>query len=451
MGVISKARVTAWRNDEDSLFISAEAEHSIHVSAAALQRASHTLAKSLTGIRYAINLCQDRYLFSVAFCAVISKGACNLLAQNSAMATQKRLLQDYPDTIILHDGQVELFPGAKTINVSDIDLVSSQEFALPSILDNQLCAIVYTSGSTGEPKANYKYWSTLVEGSCANFRNMRIPSNSTLLATVPPQHMWGLETSVLLPLFNRMSALSSRPFFPQDVADQLSLMSSPRVMVSTPVHLRSIINSGVDLPSVEYVLCATAPLSKELAIDVERAFGGTLIEVYGCSEIGSMAVRQTVRKRSWTLFDNLNPHKGGNGNDWISADHLPEPAPMQDRVQWLRKREFELEGRGDDALEVAGKRGSLRELNQILLSMPDVEDGVIFLPPASPNACQGVLRPAAYVVSKIRITREDVYKYFSDFVDPVFVPRPVVQIECIPRNDTGKVLRSTLLEHWSKR
>src|SRR3546814_2433166 len=52
------------------------------------------------------------------------------------------------------------------------------------------------------------------------------------VATVPPQHMYGMEMSVLLPLLGNVAVHVARPFFPQAVADALAEAKAPRLLVT---------------------------------------------------------------------------------------------------------------------------------------------------------------------------------------------------------------------------
>src|SRR5690606_20429038 len=84
--------------------------------------------------------------------------------------------------------------------------------AVPRIPADRLAAIAFTSGSTGAPTAHRKSWGALVRGAQgeALTLGLRDPGETarssaqatTLVATVPAQHMYGLESSVLLPLQN---------------------------------------------------------------------------------------------------------------------------------------------------------------------------------------------------------------------------------------------------------
>src|SRR3546814_1825962 len=69
--------------------------------------------------------------------------------------------------------------------------------------------------------------------------------------------------SVLLPLLGNVAVHVARPFFPQDVADALAEAKAPRLLVTTPVHLRALVEAGVSLPPMAGIVTATAPRSEE--------------------------------------------------------------------------------------------------------------------------------------------------------------------------------------------
>lgn len=404
------------------------------------------LAERLPGAGFAINLCDNRYLFTLGFCAALVRGQTNLLPQNRAPATQLKLREQYPDSYLLHDGLDTLFDQGPQFNLSQVDLRGDSNSVIPHIRADQLAAIVFTSGSTGLPKANPKPWRTLVCSSRMNAQEMLGDIQSapllSALATVPAQHMWGLETATLLPLFSRLCISDARPLFPIDVARRLQQLPAPRLLISTPVHLRAMVQSGVTMPPVKQLLCATAPLSGTLAQATETCFDGDLLEIYGCSEVGSMARRRTAQSDLWQLFAGLEFATDSTGV--IRGDHLPQEQPVQDQIETLDDRHFRLLGRGDDMIEIAGKRGSLLEMNQLLLATPGVLDGVVFMPEAGQQA---VTRPVALVVGK-DITKQQISARFAAHLDAAFMPRPLLLVDALPREDNGKLPRNRLLDFY---
>jgi acyl-coenzyme A synthetase/AMP-(fatty) acid ligase len=199
------------------------------------------------------------------------------------------------------------------------------------------------------------------------------------------------------------------------------------------VHLRALAQSGISFPKVSRILCATAPLSAELAANIETLLEGELIEVFGCSEVGSMARRRSSKEEQWHLFPGLNIAQ--EQDDFVlRAEHLPSSVRLQDRFTFSDPSTFTLGGRDEDLIEVAGKRGSLLELNTILLACEEVKDGVVFLPKDD----QGVNRPAA-IIAADSAHRSRIQNAFHARVDPVFVPRPMIFVDALPREENGKL------------
>jgi AMP-binding enzyme C-terminal domain len=215
------------------------------------------------------------------------------------------------------------------------------------------------------------------------------------------------------------------------------------------VHLRALVNSKIPMPQCNRVLCATAPLSVQLAQDTENLFKGDLLEVYGCSEIGSTAFRATANTESdfWTLIDGLEFTSTHNNNEiihQINGKHLPAAQMLQDKMQ-IQGNQFRLLGRNEDIIDIAGKRGSLMEMNAILLAAPGVIDGAVFLPEQSDH----IQRPVALVVAQ-ESNRTDIIAHFNKHLDPVFIPRPLLFVTQLPREENGKLRRVRLLEFYRK-
>jgi acyl-coenzyme A synthetase/AMP-(fatty) acid ligase len=102
-----------------------------------------------------------------------------------------------------------------------------------------------------------------------------------------------------------------------------------------------------------------------------------------------------------------------------------------------------LHGRHADLINIAGKRASLAYLNQQLGAIPGVEDGV-FLPPAD-EAADSVARLAALVVAPAH-TPASLMQALRERIDPIFLPRPLLFVDALPRNATGKLPARLALE-----
>ncbi|MDZ7789075.1 MAG: AMP-binding protein [Xanthomonadales bacterium] len=392
-----------------------------------------------------INLCQDRHAFSVAFAASVMAGGCNLLPANRLEATVDDLLDAFEGAVIVAECALEGFKGT-IIDPAEALSTTGRAAATPHIRADQLAAVVFTSGSTGGGSRIDKTWRTLHDSSLLNLAQLDPPRGARALATVPPQHMWGLETSVLMPLFGPLTVNSAHPFFVADICRELERIEPPRVLVSTPVHLRALVESGVELPDIETVYSATAPLSRSLARRIEKSTGAKVVEIYGCSETGCLARRQTARVQDWQLFDAFELTPDGDATI-ASAPHLPGPVRLMDHLAFRSRDSFRLLGRHSDLVNIAGKRASLAELTGVLLDVPGVLDGVIFQP--SEHEDGPAARLAALVVAP-NLEAADIRRALGRRIDPAFMPRPLRLVERLPRAETGKLPRQSLLQLFAQ-
>lgn len=408
------------------------------------------LAQALPDTRYSINLCHNRYLFLVSFCAVLLKDSTNLLPPNKNVHTQEQLQEIYGDVYIIHDGtEVSEHIHAEHLLNLTLDFASTSKQATAIDLQH-IAAITFTSGSTGASKPILKPWRTLVESSKINARHMLAGIDETVyaLGTIPAQHMWGLETTALLALFAKVCITPGKPLFPRDIFDQISQLPQPRLLVTTPIHLRALEQFKGPGPTIDYILCATSPLSQDLATAIEHQFSAELREVYGCSEAGSMSLRKTARESSWQRFTGLAfVQKKNDAGTLVEGSHLPETVTLQDHIQLLDNERFILSGRASDMINIAGKRGSLGEINQVLLKCPALIDGVVFCP--DPTAT--VARLAAVVVLHEGASKEALRTYLARHLDGAFIPRPILLSDKLPREENGKLPLKKVMDLYRTR
>lgn len=410
------------------------------------------VAAGLPEAACAINLCEDRYRFLVAFCAVALRGQINLLPPSRAPNAIEDVRRQYPDSYCVSD--IELSPAPPRLHVLPEPLLPLGESALdadmPDVDADAIAMIGFTSGSTGTPKANPKTWASLRISTAQNVAALRDlwPDGDSagdsilpVVATVPPQHMYGMELSVLLPLLAPVAVHGGRPFFPEDVASALAHADGPALLVTTPVHLRALVESGIALPPLAGIVTATAPLPQALAVAAEQRFGCEVREVFGATEICIVAHRRTAHEDAWHAYPGVRLHPQPDGT-LVEAPHLPAPVALADLVELRVDNTFVLCGRQSDLLKIAGKRASLGDLTRRLQSVPGVLDAVVLQ--LDPCENTGVRRIAALAVAP-GLDEAAILLALRQSVDPVFLPRRLRIVDALPRNDTGKLPREALL------
>lgn len=409
----------------------------------------HALAEQLPAAGYLLNLCHDRYRFAVGFAAGLLRGMTSLQPSSQSPETFRRLQDDYSDLIALCDGATD------TQDLPRFDFPelagprkSAPGAAIPSIPAEHPAAILFTSGSTGLPQAQRKTWGKLVSNGRAEAVALGLDARPHILVgTVPVQHSYGFESTFLLALHGGCAFWAGKPFYPQDIAAALATVPQPRLLVTTPFHLSALLASGIDLPAIDILLSATAPLSTALAAEAEARTGAPVLEIYGSTESGQLASRRTTDGAAWTLLPGVRLEQAGD--DTVACDgHVEGRVALSDIIELLPDHRFLLHGRHADLINIAGKRTSLAYLNHQLGAVPGVVDGAFFLP--DEEGPDGITRLTAFVVAP-GLTARQVTLALRERIEAIFLPRPLVLLDKLPRNSTGKLPRSGLQALYAER
>jgi len=261
-----------------------------------------------------------------------------------------------------------------------------------------------------------------------------------VVGTVPPQHMYGFETTVLLPLHAPTSSWCGPAFYPTDVQAALAAVPEPRILVTTPLQMDGLLRAETPLPALRAVISATAPLDPDLAASVEAQWQTQVLEIFGATEVGSIASRRTVEGDRWALYPEvrLTPQDDGVA---VTAPFAP-PVPLADEIEPLGGGQFRLLGRRTDIVKLGGHRASLSGLNRVLTGLDGVIDGTFVVPDDLDQ--QPTTRLLAVVVAPNR-SAASILMDLRERLDPLFLPRRVVLVPSLPRNTLGKLPREALL------
>lgn len=400
-------------------------------------------ADRIEGSAYLLNLCVDRYDFAVGLGAALLRSATTLLPPSGAPAMLEQIGSRYAARCALIDGSTECtVQGIPSVRVCSG--TGAHGTTIPCIDPGIRAVVAFTSGSTGSPAPQVKTWGSLVQGAQEEMEGLCLDASAptTLVGTVPPQHMYGLESTVLLGLRGGIALHAARPLYPADVRDVLERTPGRRVLVTTPVHLRALVEAGLAMPDLHRLVCATAPLTRNLAERAERLFRAPLKEIYGFTEAGMVATRRTATDEAWQTLPGVEV-RAVEGVAHFHGGHVPGELCPSDQLDVIDSRRFTFQGRGADLVNVAGKRASIAHLNDVLNSIEGVLDGVFFMPADSTDG--SITRPIAFVVAP-GLRREQISEALRQHLDPVFLPRPLHLLPSLPRNDTGKLTRAQLEE-----
>jgi acyl-coenzyme A synthetase/AMP-(fatty) acid ligase len=402
----------------------------------------HQLAQALPQGRHVLNACADRYRFTVGLAAALVADKISLLPPTLTPEMVRQLKGFAPDVFCLTDQHL-------SIGIQQLSWLGAMAsgprtecLEVPMIPASRALAVMFTSGSTGVPLAQRKTWGSVVrsvraEALCLGLLDGR---RHSIVATVPPQHMYGLESTVLVALQSGAAMDAAHPFYPADICSALAATPRPSILVTTPTHLKVLLASGLDIPAPDLVLSATAPMPPQLAIETEARLNAPLLEIYGSTETGQIAWRRTTRTAEWTLFPGVSL-QAYQGRIWAAGGHVGDAVAMADELELVHGGGFRLHGRTADLINIAGKRSSLGYLNHQLNAIPGVVDGAFFMPDDSGH--EEVVRLMAFAVAP-GLETSHLMTALRQRIDALFMPRPMVLLDCLPRNSTGKLPRSTL-------
>ncbi|SEL71159.1 FabA-like domain-containing protein [Roseateles sp. YR242] len=327
--------------------------------------------------------------------------------------------------------------------------------------------VVFTSGSTGAPTACVKQLRQLFDEVDALEQAFGAPSaGGTVVASVSPQHVYGLLFRVLWPLATGRTQQARTLVYLEDLAELLPsaqagslAASSPAVLVASPTHLgRLPVQVPAEAARVRQVFSSGAPLPDSAVPDALRVFGHAPIEVFGSTETGGVAWRQ--RNRAAPVFWQALPGvqwRLDDGRLELRSPHLQTDdwTPGADRAVAVASG-FELQGRADRVVKIAEKRvslqaveerllkgGMLSALRLVMLDDPRVQLGVV----AVPSAEGWALHDSAGRRALAGALRQQLL----GVVERVALPRRWRFLPELPRNAQGKSTQARLLSEFDPR
>lgn len=389
--------------------------------------------------RYILNYCEDRYLFCVALFSAFLNGSITLLPPSKSPGIIEELVREYGTLSAITDQPLSNIPiDQQFIHLNTLER-ASQTILNQTLIANALNAqktmlIAFTSGSTGVPKPQQKTWGSFVDCAQRATHCLKLTNQPyAMLSTTPPQHMFGLETSVFWPYVSNLILINNRPFYPEDIRQAIQSLPYPVILCSTPSHLRACVSTPGVWSNLAGVISSTAPMPNQLAADIETIMGVELYELYGSTETLSYASRRPRHQEEWTPYADVVLTQHSNKTK-ISATFLQKPVALDDVFDIQKNGDFKLIGRAADLVKVAGKRSSIADLNIRLQAIPGIIDGCFFrIQRTETNQRLGIV-----VVSNHK--PETIIQHLKRHLDEVFLPRVIYYSEKIPRNGVGKIV-----------
>jgi uncharacterized membrane protein/acyl-CoA synthetase (AMP-forming)/AMP-acid ligase II len=332
--------------------------------------------------------------------------------------------------------------------IPDLLKDSGSEDAPAPINAAETAIMMYTSGSTGEPK--------VIKQRLAEFEadNRFVLSkwgeewlSRKVCSTVSHHHIYGLLFGILLPFtagvpFRRHKISAAEEF--NNLTDTSYMLVTVPGFLKRAVELNPFEGTGRTLKNV-WIYTSAGALDRETAEKTEKVFGFWPLEVYGSTETSGIAWRISRNGPEWVPFDNAEIRLNESGCLVVRSVYIknPEGFTTADMAEMLPDGRFLLKGRCDSIVKVEEKRVSLNEIEERLRHSDLVSDACVI-------ALEGKRQylAAAVVLSekgneiftesgKYAVNRA-LRGYLLRFLEPVAIPRKWRYVQALPADSQGK-------------
>ncbi len=386
-----------------------------------------------------ICLCTEKKsLITAALLASIRGGPPLLLPHSYNTRVIEEMKNSTAFNTVLTDMPDEMPPGLEVITP---DKISGKDSSLSNLRDpDSIFLKLFTGGSTGKPKIWNKTPMNMLSEALYHSSAFNITKDDIFISTAPPQHIYGLLYSVLIPFVSCAKVTEQIYTFPQEIISSVKKYSAS-VMVSIPMHYRAIQQDKLDFPSLKIALSSGGSLDFSDAKYFFEQTGVEVAEIFGSTETGGIAIRyNSGKEKPWRPFDNTDwkivDERLRVRSEFISPDMPTDENGFyitEDRVENSGDNGFLHLGRADGIIKIAGKRIDLKEIENKLKQLPGVADAVVISMPA-PGARKNEI--AALIQGSI--DRAAVKQSAKRMLEPYAMPRKIKIIDEMPVLSTGK-------------
>ncbi len=329
--------------------------------------------------------------------------------------------------------------------------------------------ILFTSGTTGRPKAACLTVQNLLSSAAASAGRLGTTGADTWLCSLPLFHV-GALAMLFRALHDGSTFILQRRFDPDET---LRALRQDRVTCTSLVApmLRAVVDRGSPPPSLRIVLTGGGPTPPHLLASA-RALGWPVLQTYGLTEAASQVCTEVPGEADGGT---CGPPLPGTQLRICRADgaeapagecgdiHVRGPTVMLGYLEdasslleggWLRtgdlgavddRGRLRVNCRRTDLILSGGENVYPAEVELLLQSHPDVVDAAVV--PAADERW-GQVPVAAVVLRGGTLKAEDLAAWCRQRLAPFKVPKRFLQLSALPRNVLGKVDREALVARY---
>ncbi|TXG93239.1 MAG: acyl-CoA synthetase [Rhodocyclaceae bacterium] len=340
---------------------------------------------------------------------------------------------------------------------AEVDFAPGSEELVLASLDPDACSIVlYTSGSTGQPKAIKKSLRQFEAEMAALESQFGAKVNGCgFFGTAPHHHLYGLTFRIFWPLSSGRPTDNETCTHPDMMLERMAVIGEG-VMVSSPAQLSrwpDLMTLGEMPLKPRMILSAGGPLAGRTASTISEELGEAPTEIYGSSETGVIAWRNQDKSELWTPLVGVRVESDVNQALIVHSPLVGgnQTFRTEDAVELMSDGTFHLKGRLDRTVKIEEKRLFLPDMEVQLLKHPGVENATLVLLDGARQTLGAVallsqVGKAQLFSAGRRDFVRSLKKHLLQHFDPVLIPRRWRFPEQLPFNERGKLASHALAE-----
>ena len=378
----------------------------------------------------------------------------------------------------------ESHPSLKIIKTSTFSELSAKnkqsELALPDKNHSDLAVIIYTSGTTGKPKGAMLSHGNLLHNVESCQHELEAIDLDRMAILLPMFHSFMLTVGVFLPILVGGSIVLIRSLHPPKNILMEIIKHKATILPAIPQLFRTL--ATIELPPLPLRLCISgaAPLPVEVLKQFTERVGIPLIEGYGLSEASPVvslnpirdirkpgSIGRPVKNVEVSIQDEAGqtlPNQDigelcvRGGNVMMGYWKRPEESATTLVDGWLRTGDigyqdddgyFFITDRKKDMLLVNGINVYPREIEELLYQCQGIKEAAVV---GKTHPKRGE-QPIAFISldEGAEVTADSIKAFLKGRLADFKLPREIHICDLLPRNATGKILKTELRERLTQK